>query len=179
MAETASRATGPARGGFCMRACQDYWRAGLMGVASDPCSLDGKWRLRGRRCRVRFLSMRVSACGVVAVGAIVAACTHQQGSPPAPASTTSLALRVVDSSGSGQPLLAVRIRLIGPLPQQDTVACSDSTRQSVLWISRVRPGRYQLVLRRTGFEGRLVLVDVAQHQTDTVTVGLRTVPRDM
>ena len=125
-----------------------------------------------------FRSMRVSACCVVAVGATVAACTHQAPAP-ASVSTTSLALRVVDSSGSGQPLLAVRVRLIGPLPQQDTVACSDSTRQSVLWIPRVRPGRYQLVLRRTGFDGRLVLVDVTQHQTDTVTVGLRYVTRDL
>jgi hypothetical protein len=91
---------------------------------------------------------------------------------------TSLAIRIVDSSGSAQPLLAVRVRLVGPLPQQDTVACSDSTRQPVLWIARIRPGRYQLVLRRFGYEGRLVLVDVAQHQTDTVTVGLRAVARD-
>lgn len=129
--------------------------------------------------RVRWLSMGVSACGaVVALGVMVAACTHQA---PAPAlgPTTSLALRVVDSSGSAQPLLAVRVRLIGPLPQHDTVACSDSTRQSVLFIARVRPGRYQLVLRRSGYAGRSVLVDVAQHQTDTVTVGLRALSRDL
>jgi len=61
---------------------------------------------------------------------------------------------------------------------KSAVACSDSTRQPVLWVARVRPGRYQLVLRRMGYEGRLVLVDVAQTQTDTVTVGLRAVTRD-
>lgn len=128
---------------------------------------------------MRVLSMRVSAHGAVAaLGVMVAACRHQ-APPPTPVPTVSLALRVVDSTGSAQPLLAVRVRLIGPLPQQDTVACSDSTRQSVLFIARVRPGRYQLVLRRTGYEGRTVLVDVAQHQTDTVTVGLRALSRDV
>ena len=128
---------------------------------------------------MRFASMRVSAWStIVAIGATVAACTHSP--PPAPVPTTSLALRVVDSTGSvaPQPLLALRVRLIGPLPQTETIACSDSTRQPVLWIARVRPGRYQLVLRRMGYEGRMVVVDVAQHQTDTVTVGLRALRYD-
>lgn len=131
-----------------------------------------------RTARMRFASMRVLACGVVvAIGAAIAACSHP--APPAPVPTTSLALRIVDSSGSALPLLAVRLRLIGPLPQQDTIACSDSTRQAILWIARIRPGRYQLVLRRLGYEGRLALVDVAQHQIDTVTVGLRPLARDL
>jgi hypothetical protein len=85
----------------------------------------------------------------------------------------------VDSSHAAAPLLAVRLRLIGPLPRQDTVACSDSTRQAVLWLPSVRPGRYQLALNRVGFEGRVALVDVALHQTDTVTVGLRPSTRDI
>src|SRR5215475_4412915 len=114
--------------------------------------------------------MKVLACGIVlAAGTATAACAHHAPFP-APGPTTSLAIRIVDSSSSAQPLLAVRVRLIGPIPAQDTVACSDSTRQPVLWVARVRPGRYQLVLRRMGYEGRLVLVDVAQTQTDTVTV---------
>jgi hypothetical protein len=64
------------------------------------------------------------------------------------------------------------LRLIGPVPQPDTVACTDSTRQAVLWLPSIRPGRYRLALNRVGFEGRVVLIDVAPHQTDTVTVGL-------
>jgi hypothetical protein len=85
----------------------------------------------------------------------------------------------VDSSHAAAPLLAVRLRLIGPLPQADTVACTDSTRQAVLWLASVRPGRYQLALNRVGFEGRVALIDVAPHQTDTFTVGLRSTTRDV
>jgi hypothetical protein len=112
------------------------------------------------------------------------ACAHgaghgtSSGALPAPP-MTSLALRIVDSSRAKEPVLGVRVRLIGPMPQQETVACSDSTRQPVLWITKVRPGRYQLVMARPGYERRLVLVDVAQHQTDTVTVGLSPVARDL
>src|SRR5262249_1034998 len=124
-------------------------------------------------------SFRIAALGrLLAVGASVSACTHS-ASVATPTPTTGLALRVVDSSRATQPLFAVRLRLIGPLPHQDTIACRDSTRQAVLWVARVRPGRYQLVLRRPGYAGRTVLVDVAQHQTDTVTVGLRPLTRDL
>ena len=121
----------------------------------------------------------VSLIGLFAAAASVLACAHRASPPPAPTPSTSLALRIVDSSRAGTPLLAVRLRLIGPAPLQDIVACSDSTRQAVLWVARLRPGRYQLVLNRVGYEGRLVLVDVAQRQADTVTVGLRPSTRDL
>ncbi len=62
--------------------------------------------------------------------------------------------------------------MVGPMPLQDTIACSDSTRQPILWVASVRPGRYQLFLRRTGYDRRSVLVDVAERRSDTVTVGL-------
>lgn len=117
--------------------------------------------------------MRVAlVASLVAVGVATMACARSTV-VAAPQPTSSLALRLVDSSRAARPLLAVRLRLIGPLPQQDTIVCADSTRQSTLWLPSVRSGRYQLVLRRSGYERRLVLVDVAQHQSDTVTVALR------
>jgi len=123
------------------------------------------------------MSIGVSAA-LFAAGAVALAC-GPRSAPPAPAPTTSLALRIVDSSHAAQALAAVRVRLIGPQPRQDTVACSDSTREAVLWVPSVRPGRYLLALRRIGFEGRTVLIDVAEHQRDTITVGLRPATGDL
>jgi hypothetical protein len=134
---------------------------------------------------MHLASIRIAVLGgFAAVVTGVAACSrgssHGASSgvlPAAPPAT--LALRIVDSSRAGEALFAVRLRLIGPVPAQDTIACSDSTRQAVLWIASLKPGRYQLVLSRAGYERRLVLVDVAPHQADTVTVGLRAGGRDV
>lgn len=124
---------------------------------------------------VRIRPLRaVSSLGILSgVFAGAFACAHQ-APPPVVTSPGSLALRIVDSSHEAQPLLGVRLRLVGPLPRQDTIACSDSTRQAVLWVAALQPGRYQVFIRRSGFERRTALIDVAQRQTDTVTVGLRT-----
>ena len=125
----------------------------------------------GQRPEPNRTKHRALAGPLLAVCLTAAFCPHSSV-VATPQPTSSLALRLVDSSQAAQPLLAVRLRLIGPIPQQDTIVCADSTRQSTLWMPSVRPGRYQLVLRRVGYERRLVLVDVAQHQSDTVTVAL-------
>jgi hypothetical protein len=117
-----------------------------------------------------------SLSGFLAVAEISACAGH--AAPPAPA-PSSLAIRIVDSSRSAEPVLAAKLWLIGPLPRTDTVTCSDSTRQPVLWVGSLQPGRYQLMLRRSGFQRRLILIDVPQHQADTVTVGLRALTRDL
>jgi hypothetical protein len=123
-------------------------------------------------------SMRLAIPCSTFIAVCLVTCTHR-APPPTPAPTTSLALRVVDSSHAGEPLLAVRLRLIGPQPRQDTVACSDSTRQAVLWVAHLQPGRYGLALNRVGFESRTVLIDAAANRSDTVTVGMRTSTRDL
>lgn len=149
-----------------LAAYSDRFRLSPAGIASATEQCPMEQRPERERASHR------GPAGALIAAIVFAACVHSTAAPPAPQPTSSLALRLVDSSRAAQPLLAVRLRLIGPIPQQDTVVCADSTRQSTLWVPSVRAGRYQLVLRRTGYERRLVLVDVGQDQKDTVTVAL-------
>jgi hypothetical protein len=128
---------------------------------------------------VKRIGMSAPALATLLIASAIASACARRVSPPTPVPTTGLALRVVDSSRRAEPLLAVWLRLIGPQPRPDTVACSDSTSQAVLWVPSIQPGRYRVVVNRIGFDGRSMLIDVAEHQIDTVTIGLRHPTRDV
>jgi hypothetical protein len=120
--------------------------------------------------KVQFLA------GLLPILATSLACARRL---PTTAMPNQLALRIVDSSRAGEPLIGARLRLVGPLPVRDIVVCDDSTRQTIVSLPPLPPGRYQVSVARIGRESRPLVLDVRHQRSDTVTIGLRYPTRDL